>query len=252
MPTRSRRNREADGWGAASQDTTGVLHPAAQELTSDFYRLEGDAARAVFADHWLRLASRQLDKTWPALYELLRIVNERALFRDPAWNEAKRAYADFREYFVDVVGQPFTTWAELEAAHHYVSTYAPELANASLKTVSAVIEMALNTVPLPKNGEIGNGRSRFANSKPKTKGGTTADYLTARIARDHPAILQDMKDGKYRSVRQAALAAGIVRPRASLYADDPDAAAAFLAKHFEPDDIKKITNLALFLLEGSR
>lgn len=36
--------------------------------------------------------------------------------------------------------------------------------------------------------------------------GTNATYLTARIARDRPDILADMKAGKYRSVRAAAIA----------------------------------------------
>lgn len=62
-------------------------------------------------------------------------------------------------------------------------------------------------------------------------GGTSADYLTARIARDRPDILEDMKQGKYRSVRQAAIEAGIVTPstRYSL-PDDPQAAGRYLAQ----------------------
>jgi hypothetical protein len=40
--------------------------------------------------------------------------------------------------------------------------------------------------------------------------GNSADYLARRIARDRPDILQEMKDGKYHSVRQAAIAAGII------------------------------------------
>jgi hypothetical protein len=40
--------------------------------------------------------------------------------------------------------------------------------------------------------------------------GNSADYLARRIARDRPDILQEMKDGKYRSVRQAAIAAGLI------------------------------------------
>ncbi len=35
-------------------------------------------------------------------------------------------------------------------------------------------------------------------------GSTNADYLTARIARDRPDILDRMKDGEYKSVRAAA------------------------------------------------
>jgi hypothetical protein len=41
--------------------------------------------------------------------------------------------------------------------------------------------------------------------------GHAGDYLARRIARDRPDILQAMKEGQYRSVRQAAIAAGIMR-----------------------------------------
>jgi ribosomal protein L2 len=41
-----------------------------------------------------------------------------------------------------------------------------------------------------------------------TKGhGTSADYLAARIKRDHPTIAEAVERGEYRSIRQAALAA---------------------------------------------
>jgi len=43
------------------------------------------------------------------------------------------------------------------------------------------------------------------------RGSTNADYLTARIARDRPDILERMKAGEFPSVRQAGIAAGIVR-----------------------------------------
>jgi hypothetical protein len=44
------------------------------------------------------------------------------------------------------------------------------------------------------------------------KGKRDADYLTARIARDRPDILERMKAGEFPSVRAAALEAGIVKP----------------------------------------
>jgi hypothetical protein len=64
--------------------------------------------------------------------------------------------------------------------------------------------------------------------------GNSDDYITARIARDRPDILEDMKQGKYRSVRQAAIEAGIVNPkmRYSL-PDDPIQAARYLAKRVD-------------------
>ncbi len=43
-----------------------------------------------------------------------------------------------------------------------------------------------------------------------TKRGTAADYLTVRIARDLTDILERMKAGESKSVRKAALEAGIV------------------------------------------
>jgi hypothetical protein len=42
-------------------------------------------------------------------------------------------------------------------------------------------------------------------------GGTSADYLTARLKRDHDEIFQRLAAGGFDSVRQAAIAAGIVK-----------------------------------------
>lgn len=47
-------------------------------------------------------------------------------------------------------------------------------------------------------------------------GGNRADYLTKRIARDRPDILQKMKDGEFKSVRAAAKAAGIIKEKTAL------------------------------------
>lgn len=41
--------------------------------------------------------------------------------------------------------------------------------------------------------------------------GTSADYLTARLKRDHDAIFQRLAAGEFDSVREAAIAAGIVK-----------------------------------------
>lgn len=38
-----------------------------------------------------------------------------------------------------------------------------------------------------------------------------ADYLTARIKRDNPEIFEGLKNGDFKSVRQAAIAAGIIK-----------------------------------------
>lgn len=42
-------------------------------------------------------------------------------------------------------------------------------------------------------------------------GGTSADYLTARLKRDHEKIFQRLAAGEFPSVRKAAIAAGIIK-----------------------------------------
>ena len=82
--------------------------------------------------------------------------------------------------------------------------------------------------------------------------GDSADYLTARIARDHPVVLERMRAGEFSSVRAAALEAGIVRRRVSVAVDDPDKVAAFLAKHFDLAELRTIFDLAVSIREGDR
>lgn len=70
------------------------------------------------------------------------------------------------------------------------------------------------------------------NNDSMEKQGNTSDYLTARIARDDPQVYADMLKGKYRSVRAAAIDAGIVDPektRRFQLPTDPVAAGRYLA-----------------------
>lgn len=57
--------------------------------------------------------------------------------------------------------------------------------------------------PVPANLDIIKVSERGA--------GTSADYLTARLKRDHDAVFQRLEAGEFASVRQAAIAAGIVK-----------------------------------------
>ena len=70
-------------------------------------------------------------------------------------------------------------------------------------------------------------------------GGNSPQYLAARIARDHPDILERMKAGEFKSVRQAALEAGIVKKSVSVPID-PQRAARILVKHLTPADVKAL------------
>jgi len=72
-------------------------------------------------------------------------------------------------------------------------------------------QMAIDAAKKPKqlndNGE--KGKDSYYNIIARQ--GTSRDYLAARIARDRPDILEEMKAGKYRSVRAAAIDAGIIK-----------------------------------------
>ena len=64
--------------------------------------------------------------------------------------------------------------------------------------------------------------------------GRGSSYLLARLRRDHPTILSQLEDGEFRSVRAAALAAGIVKgeKRVSVPVGNMMRAARLLKKHF--------------------
>ena len=78
-----------------------------------------------------------------------------------------------------------------------------------------------------------------------TDGGTSADYLTRRIVRDYPEIAERMKAGEFRSVRAAALEAGIVAQTLSVRVTDPASVARSLRKHMTPEQIAQLVALLM-------
>jgi hypothetical protein len=68
---------------------------------------------------------------------------------------------------------------------------------------------------LAEHGEIGRGRDRDDNVISNQQGNSSA-YLAAKLRRDHPEIADRMMRGEFRSVRAAAIAAGIVRRTTTL------------------------------------
>lgn len=66
--------------------------------------------------------------------------------------------------------------------------------------------------PMAKHGEIGNGRGSPDNVRSTSADyGNRADYLAARIKRDHPDIAARVEAGEFRSMRAAAVEAGIIK-----------------------------------------
>lgn len=100
-----------------------------------------------------------------------------------------------------------------------------------------IADLANRTVPLSVNGT-----NRFDNCQTyKTEsivGGNDSDYLASRIARDRPDILERMKAGEYRSVRSAAIDAGIIDPEKTKryqLPTDPTKAGKYLAERVDAE-----------------
>jgi hypothetical protein len=78
------------------------------------------------------------------------------------------------------------------------------------KRTRRIKKLAETVAPLARHGETpGPGRGHKT-GKQYPKGNSRA-YLVARIARDHPDILERLKAGEFASMRAAAIAAGIVK-----------------------------------------
>ena len=109
---------------------------------------------------------------------------------------------------------------------------------------------ALASTAKPANPNGGDRRSESFqpdNYKTEKSYGTSAEYLTSVIARDHPDVHEAMKAGKYRSVREAAIDAGIVKPRQQWSAPGPvEKLAALIRKRYTEDQIHQLIQL----LEG--
>ena len=77
-----------------------------------------------------------------------------------------------------------------------------------------------------------------------------AEYLTARIARDRPDIWKRMQSGEFKSVAEAARAAGIFKPRRKTVAllDDLDRVAANIKRGYTEEQVKELRNLLCCLV----
>jgi len=81
--------------------------------------------------------------------------------------------------------------------------------------------------------------------------GTNAQQAIRRLRKDRPDLHAQVL-AKGISPHAAMVEAGFRRKTATVPVDDPDKVSAFLAKHFEPAEIRKIADFAVFLREGDR
>lgn len=138
-------------------------------------------------------------------------------------------------------GRPFASWREFCVTEPpYGLGYDPEMLRLVVEERMTAQALAASTQPLAEVGRPDKALVHKVLSPEQY--GESSEYLTARIARDRPDILDEMKAGKYPSVRAAALDAGIVKPRISIPAD-PAGAAAALTRRFSRADLTLLVEL---------
>lgn len=87
---------------------------------------------------------------------------------------------------------------------------------------------------LPAHGEIGGGHVRVDNVK-SAEGGNSQSYLLRRLKRDRPELIEQIEAGTIKSVRAAAIEAGIVKDVPSVPMNEPAKAAAAILRRTGKD-----------------
>jgi len=127
----SQRDKEiaiAQGAGKAKRAAGKAVHGLTHtEVLADFYKLQSDDARAAFARTWLAKSSEALNETWSVVYELLKILEEKELYKKESSLNNSKIYGSFQEFFEDTFKRPLEELARLEADYNYVSKYVHEL-----------------------------------------------------------------------------------------------------------------------------
>tara|TARA_A100001391_G_scaffold191393_1_gene164685 strand:- start:213 stop:845 length:633 start_codon:yes stop_codon:yes gene_type:complete len=71
------------------------------------------------------------------------------------------------------------------------------------------------------------------------RGTTGADYIKARLRRDHPEIAEELERGEHRSARAAGIAAGFIKDVPTIRMADPVKAAKLVHSRLDSDFLKQ-------------
>jgi hypothetical protein len=134
-------------------------------------------------------------------------------------DEAKQAdwlgYSGRDEFIIECIGRPVDV---VEMAVAGLDLFDPSKPVPFDRAVEAgAARRMAEAVPLARHGgdrksEAVQDQDYNVNLIDDPKGGNSADYLAARIKRDRPDIAARVEAGEYRSIRAAAIDAGIVKP----------------------------------------
>jgi hypothetical protein len=140
------------------------------------------------------------------------IVRDNAL-----WRETDAVSWD--DYCIRIVGKPLDWCGWIIGGYEALVKVRPGPIP-EVEALEAGQKVAKRMAWAPDNANSKDGRvppnCDIITVRSNTGGGTSADYLAARIKRDHPDIAAAVEREEYRSMRQAAIAAGIIKPPSRL------------------------------------
>lgn len=197
-----------------------------------------DSARDVNPSRWLELTLAR--RTFVAInvpYDcrsLINFVDEAASHR--IWEHT--GHADLDDYIhhgLDIDPE-LVEWARLGLS--VIGKEKPISLGVAIDAGKKAAEtMAKAPDNAPKRGEVGRGRENRSDNVRSNKGGNNKERLAAKLKRDHPDIAARVANGEFKSIRAAALEAGIVKPMRSIPVDTPDAAIRALLRVFTVTDL---------------
>lgn len=183
-----------------------------------------------------------------ALEGLAAIVEDETWRKVPADADGAAQFASFREFVTSPFGLRYST-EQLQALlrlRHSGEGNAEMRGRMEQMRAGVARLLRSEQQPLSAHGEVGRGRERVdaINSNSST-GGTSADYLTARLKRDNPALAEQVVRGEL-TPNAAAQLAGIRKPR--ILVTSPESVAVALRRHMTPADLARLAEL---LAEGA-
>jgi hypothetical protein len=132
-----------------------------------------------------------------------------------------RAFGSFEVLYAEMVEPWLGSWSDLreQYAKYAAGEVTREEGERRLREKAAEIMAAAKPMPAREigKGKPGPGRAKTgAGGTRLPRGSNNLEYLAARLKRDHPEIAAKVAAGDYASIREAAVAAGIVKPPSPL------------------------------------
>jgi len=156
-------------------------------------------------------------------------------------------HRDVDEQFIETLNdlKRIRAWERIPPEQPYGSLDA--MSRAELGVPVAMIERSVTAFLSKNGGDRRSDKFQFDNCQtetPSALGGNSVVYLRALLVRDNKPIADALARGEFRSVRQAAIAAGIVTPKPTVtHRATPEGFYDSAKKHLTADQIEHLVEM---------